>query len=181
MHTLHLPECDFIQYIPGGVWTAEVFIVTNVKYDPHFWYAKFPLIRSFWDEVLRIREYNANKVIEVERDEAEEEEEEVGIPVTSFKIELNDKEKIECTKDGKVKAEKKMKRDANKITGCLITNDAASRSISSSSNVSTCTIPSKLLKAIEDLENGITTPSLPGTMRKRGPCVKPETECLISF
>ena len=59
MNTLRLRDCDFIQYVPGGVWTAETLIVTRVKYDPYFWYAKFPVLRSFWDEVLRLRELHS--------------------------------------------------------------------------------------------------------------------------
>lgn len=74
MHTLKLKDCDFIQYVPQGIWTGETFIVTRVKYDPYFWYAKFPILRSFWDEVIEIREYKANNEIKEECDDDKEDD-----------------------------------------------------------------------------------------------------------
>lgn len=76
MHILRLRECDFIQYVPGGVWVTKTFIVTREEYNPYFWYAKEQTLRSFWDEVLRIRAMQNNNVIEEERVDEEEEEEE---------------------------------------------------------------------------------------------------------
>lgn len=55
MHTLRLDRCDFIQYVPEGHLTQEIFIVTRVPYNPYFWAKYEPLLRSFWGEVLDVR------------------------------------------------------------------------------------------------------------------------------
>mmetsp|Transcript_2479 Transcript_2479/g.7599 ORF Transcript_2479/g.7599 Transcript_2479/m.7599 type:complete len:493 (+) Transcript_2479:37-1515(+) len=55
MHTLQLPDCDFIQYVPWKIYQPEIFIVTRIEYDPGFWYKHYPALRSFWDDVLRVR------------------------------------------------------------------------------------------------------------------------------
>ena len=56
MHILRLPKCDFIQYVPETVWKNETFIITEVKYDPYFWRAKFPILQRCWQEILDVRE-----------------------------------------------------------------------------------------------------------------------------
>jgi putative phage-type endonuclease len=71
MHILQLRDCDFIQYVPQGSWAAETFIVTRLQYDPAFWFAKAPILRCFWDEVLRVRAMQARAEI---ADEEEDEE-----------------------------------------------------------------------------------------------------------
>lgn len=60
MHTLRLPECDFIQYVPGSFWMEETFIVTREKYNPYFWFTYEPMMRSFWAEVQEVRAAIAN-------------------------------------------------------------------------------------------------------------------------
>lgn len=78
MHTLRLLECDFIQYVPNGTWTKEIFIVTNVKYNPYFWFSKFPMLKSFWDEVNETRQRMADKT-----------------ELVSINVELTDNDKIQ--------------------------------------------------------------------------------------
>lgn len=55
MHTLRIPVCDFIQYIPEGEWQAEMLLITTVDYDPNFWKELFPSIVSFWNEICTIK------------------------------------------------------------------------------------------------------------------------------
>jgi putative phage-type endonuclease len=76
MHILQLKDCDFIQYVPRGNWTTETFIVTRVQYDAAFWFSKFPVLRCFWDEVLRVRAMQERDEIEEEEDEEETDKEE---------------------------------------------------------------------------------------------------------
>lgn len=51
MHILRLPVCDFVEYVPAGVWTEEVFTIVTVTRSELWWATKFPLMRRFWDEV----------------------------------------------------------------------------------------------------------------------------------
>lgn len=55
MHTLQLPCCDFIQYVPETEWNVEVFIVTREMYNPYFWIKYFPVLKTFWADVLEVR------------------------------------------------------------------------------------------------------------------------------
>lgn len=72
MHTLHLADCDFIQYVPEGFWSSETLIVTRVVRDDYFWQAKAPVLRRFWDEVLETRVQRASNIIEETNLKAEE-------------------------------------------------------------------------------------------------------------
>lgn len=83
MHILRLKECDFIQYVPEGHWTKETFIVTLEKYDPYFWYSKFPILKSFWQEVIAIRAAK-EAGMEIEDDKKAEEAEGEGKLVISI-------------------------------------------------------------------------------------------------
>lgn len=51
MHILKLTVCDFIEYVPPGTWTDEVFSVVQVQRDDEFWARIAPQLRRFWDEV----------------------------------------------------------------------------------------------------------------------------------
>lgn len=131
MHTLKLKDCDFIQYVPEGIWTGETFIVTRVKYDPYFWYAKLPSLKAFWDEVIDIRkrkaQRNRNKRNNDDDDDEEENEDDDdnddggGISIggnTTGKLVIN----IELDeKDKKLQANKKRKsRNGIEDLPCLI-------------------------------------------------------------
>ena len=57
MEILDLEECDFIQYQPAELTfpRPEVFTIVNIKRDRE-WFAHYlPIMRDFWDEVLRRR------------------------------------------------------------------------------------------------------------------------------
>lgn len=56
MHMLNLDECDFIEYVPEGVWTKEIFSVVNVKRCEKFWNRIEPMLKRFWQDVLTYRE-----------------------------------------------------------------------------------------------------------------------------
>lgn len=56
MHMLDIPECDFIEYVPEGVWTKEIFTVVNVKRCEVFWNRIEPMLKRFWRDVLEYRE-----------------------------------------------------------------------------------------------------------------------------
>lgn len=77
MHILRLPDCDFIQFVPGTDFTKEVFIVTREKYNPYFWYENLPAMVSFWDGVVKHREEHgdgnsdATMVIDIDKTEDE--------------------------------------------------------------------------------------------------------------
>lgn len=95
MHILHLQECDFIQYVPATMFTEEVFIVTREKYNPYFWYENEPSLRSFWNEVCRIRKLQDNNIIQEERDDEEEDDgydQNSRLPIT-INIDTNQKSK----------------------------------------------------------------------------------------
>ncbi len=83
MHIFRLAKCDFIQYVPETELMAEVFIVTTEDYDPWFFYSRFAIAKSFWEEVLLIREQRAQMdeaELEAEREaqrEAERKKEEM--------------------------------------------------------------------------------------------------------
>lgn len=51
MHILQLTVCDFIEYVPPGTWTDEVFSVVQVPRDDGFWAAIAPKLSRFWEEV----------------------------------------------------------------------------------------------------------------------------------
>jgi predicted phage-related endonuclease len=55
MHILQLSVCDFIEYVPAGVWSEEVFSIVEVRRDDAFWARISPQLRRFWDEVLDVR------------------------------------------------------------------------------------------------------------------------------
>jgi hypothetical protein len=55
MHILQLKVCDFIEYVPAGVWTDEVFSIVTIERDDAFWARVEPLLRRFWDEVVELR------------------------------------------------------------------------------------------------------------------------------
>ncbi len=68
MHTLRLPFCDFIQYVPEAPMITEIFIVTREKYNPYFWKQHFPALRRFWDDVLDLRKIMEKNTIEQDED-----------------------------------------------------------------------------------------------------------------
>jgi putative phage-type endonuclease len=51
MHILQLSRCSFIEYVPPGTWTEELFSVIEVPRDDGFWERIAPTLRRFWDEV----------------------------------------------------------------------------------------------------------------------------------
>jgi len=55
MHILEIPICDFIEYVPGTMWTEEVLQIIATPRDPLFWLRNFPLVETFWGEVLEKR------------------------------------------------------------------------------------------------------------------------------
>lgn len=55
MHCMQLSVCDFIEYVPAGTWTQEVFSIVEVRRDDNFWARIAPQLRRFWDEVLEVR------------------------------------------------------------------------------------------------------------------------------
>ncbi len=55
MHILDLPVCDFIEYVPAGIWTAEIFSVVTVYRCDVFWEKNFPILQRFWNEVLSLQ------------------------------------------------------------------------------------------------------------------------------
>lgn len=79
MHTLRIAETDFVQFVPGDFWSEETLIITRLKYDPHFWRVKLPMLRSFWDEVLAIRAGLADNTIKDAEDEAADDDEVVEV------------------------------------------------------------------------------------------------------
>lgn len=56
MHMLHLDECFFIEYVPEGTWTTEIFSVVHVKRCDIFWARIEPMLKRFWSDVLEYRE-----------------------------------------------------------------------------------------------------------------------------
>lgn len=141
MHTLRLKECDFIQYIPAGTWTQETFIVTNKKYDPYFWKAKFPLLRSFWDEVLAIRSGKEMKKA-TETDITNE-----------ITIEIEENERLP---EKKKKRRKSTKNAILEITSCLIEDDRNEINKKEIVKNDRIYVPFELQVAAEEMEkNGI--------------------------
>jgi putative phage-type endonuclease len=55
MHILDIPTCDFIEYVPSGTWTNEVFIVVHVPRCDIFWATNFIKLQRFWADVVSIR------------------------------------------------------------------------------------------------------------------------------
>lgn len=100
MHILRLKECDFIQYVPEGHWTKETFIVTLEKYDPYFWYSKFPILKSFWQEVVAIRDQQEAGLFD-KKDDKEEETESPAEPQLVISIEEDSPEEIKRKRDEK--------------------------------------------------------------------------------
>ena len=62
MHIMQLSVCDFIEYVPEGTWTDEVFSIVEVKRDDDFWARISPQLRRFWDEVEDVRLGNTQLV-----------------------------------------------------------------------------------------------------------------------
>ncbi len=55
LHCLDIETCDFVQFVPGDVWTEEVLIVTRVLRDRE-WMAKAkPVLDLFWQDVEFLR------------------------------------------------------------------------------------------------------------------------------
>ena len=185
MHTLRLKECDFIQYIPAGTWTTETFIVTNKKYDPYFWKAKFPLLRSFWDEVLGIR---AGRIPIDEPTVVPEEESESESTIT---IQLTEGELKEL-KGVEQKTKKKKRKVSSKnaifeITSCLIDESEVKVKETDTITTTVSCVPNELQLAIEEMEkNGI-----PKKVKRQqnnsyknkygGMYIGDSEDCLISF
>lgn len=67
MHILQLPMCCFIEFVPPGTWTDEVFSVVEVPYDSAFWGRIAPQLRRFWDEVEEKRAAGVVPVIETRK------------------------------------------------------------------------------------------------------------------
>lgn len=64
MHILKLEVCDFIEYVPAGVWQEEIFTVVEVRRDHFFWWRIFPKLVRFWDQVKTKRAEGAEKLQE---------------------------------------------------------------------------------------------------------------------
>lgn len=52
LRILGLEVCDFIEYVPESLWVTEVFSVVEVRRDDNFWFAIFPKILSFHQDVV---------------------------------------------------------------------------------------------------------------------------------
>jgi putative phage-type endonuclease len=55
MHILNLDVCDFIEYVPAGTWTAEIFTIVTVTKCDVFWERVEPLLIRFWEDVQTYR------------------------------------------------------------------------------------------------------------------------------
>ena len=117
MRILNLSVCDFIEYVPTGTWTEEIFTICTVRRDDFFWWRIEPKLKCFWDQVVELREKLAQdrdykdgdvlkeetekqrprkkrvlalKVCEIEAGKPEEEEEEMTGEKWSFPKEFLD-------------------------------------------------------------------------------------------
>jgi len=55
MHILNLQVCDFIEYVPEGIWAKEIFTIVTVTKCDIFWKRVEPLLTRFWEDVLAYR------------------------------------------------------------------------------------------------------------------------------
>lgn len=55
MHILRLPICDFVEFVPGECAGEDIFMITTVQRDDDFWAVTEPKLRSFWNDVIEIR------------------------------------------------------------------------------------------------------------------------------
>jgi putative phage-type endonuclease len=56
MHILNLPKCHFVEYVPEGTWTEEVFLVTETLRDETFIANMLPKLRAFYEDVCYFQE-----------------------------------------------------------------------------------------------------------------------------
>lgn len=55
MEILDLEVCDFVQYRPGSAWDAPILDILEVPRDREWFRNSLPVLRLFWDKVLRVR------------------------------------------------------------------------------------------------------------------------------
>lgn len=55
MNILHVPVCDYIEYVPEGTWRGEHFSIITLHRDSNWWSERIPILRRFWDEVVECR------------------------------------------------------------------------------------------------------------------------------
>lgn len=55
MHMLNIEECFFIEYVPEGTWTSEIFSVVHVKRCEIFWNRIEPMLKRFWEDIMTYR------------------------------------------------------------------------------------------------------------------------------
>ena len=186
MHTLRLESCDFIQYVPEGVWTTEKFIVTHVKYDPYFWVANFPKIVSFWNQVCDIREERDNNIIKEENVDDDEDNEDtangIGFTPKNIVIVLDEDETVTCKK----KRARKGEYDRSKCIISEISDDTASPvveplSLPISPGKTVCNTLAEALEQLDtDVQSGRRVLS-PSIGRSDSGEVANKTKCLIKL
>lgn len=64
MHILKIEVCDFIEFVPEGIWQEEILSIVEVRRDHYFWWRIFPKLVRFWSEVEQKRAAGAEALQE---------------------------------------------------------------------------------------------------------------------